>query len=513
MKTLSKYLLTGWVLAFAVTSGYWGMATAPHNRWYMYFTAFDFWVLLAMTLSLGTVLGLGALLAGRRFPRIRPLLVASFWGWLALALANNFPDIHQRIALRTGWSWLSGPVWWLVVWGAGAAGIACALLFPAWRRGAARGWRILRCVLWPLVFIVPFSVGRLPSLEAAYGKGLDFARVPGNGKPAVVVLMFDMLGYGELFDAEGGVRPACTNFAALCARSDVYHAARSAGKRTATSIPGFILQERLEDPPRDLRYTHDDWPFTDGTNTVHLRDFAAQSLPALARERGGRTQTIGMHVPWDCLLPGLWDGTESMSIYLGHHGVHRFGTPPSFLATAKDHAAWYFLFVSKSPLSAALKVAGIDDLTEGQGWDERDSLVERAGRYFREALSPGDFFMVHIDLPHTPYLLGRGGVRLPPSLYHDDRAGLAAQMEGADWALGRWMEDLASSPAGRDAWIIVTSDHNLHNYRVRKGEKTDVPFLVHRPGQTVRRDIAGPADLTDLRHLIPDCPLFAEAAP
>lgn len=509
MKTLSRRLLTGWVLAFAVTSGYWGMVMQPHNRWYMYFTAFDFRILLATTLALGTLLGLGAWAAERLCPRIRPLLVASFWGWLVLALANNFPTIHQRIAARLGWPWLTGPVWWLVVWTFGAAGIACALVFPPWRRGAARGWRILRCILWPLVFVLPYSVGRLPSLEAAYGTGLDFARVPGNGAPATVVLMFDMLGYGELFGDGGEVRPACTNFAAFCARSDVYRAARSAGKMTATSVPGFVLQERLEAPPRNLRYTQSDWAFTDGTNTVFPRDFAAQSLPVLARERGGRAQTIGMHVPWDALLPGIWDGTESMSIYLGHHGMHRFGTPPSAWATAKDHAAWYFLFVSKSPLSAVLKLAGIDDLTEGQGWDERDSLVERTSRFFREALSPGDFFMAHVDLPHTPYVMGRGGVRLPPSLYHDDRAGLAAQMEGADWALGQWLAALEDSPAGRDAWIIVTSDHNLHNYRVRKGEKTHVPLLVHRPGQTERRDFDEPADLTDLRRLVPDCPLFA----
>jgi len=34
---------------------------------------------------------------------------------------------------------------------------------------------------------------------------------------------------------------------------------------------------------------------------------------------------------------------------------------------------------------------------------------------------------------------------------------------------------------------------------------------VRRPGQTARRDIAGPADLTDLRNVVPDLPLFVES--
>ena len=71
------------------------------------------------------------------------------------------------------------------------------------------------------------------------------------------------------------------------------------------------------------------------------------------------------------------------------------------------------------------------------------------------------------------------------------------------------MEAIASTPAGREAWVVVTSDHNVHNPFFRKGPLTHVPFLVHRPGQTERRDVSEPADLTDLRHVVPDFPLFA----
>ena len=510
MKTFLRRLLTGWILAFALTGAYWGMVRVPRNRWAMYFTHLDFWAILALTLAGGTILGLGAFAVERLFPRAKPLLAASFWGWLALAFADNFPEIHLEIAKRMGWSWLKGPVWWLFVWGAGALGTAGALLSSRWQRVSARAWHLLRLLLWPVVLFVPFSVWRLPTLDAACGKGLDFSRVPGNGTPATVVLLFDMWGYGEVFDETRNVNPAYTNFASLCTRSDVFHAAESAGEKTSSSLPGFILQSRLASPPRRLRIRMDEWVFTDGTETLHPADFAAQSLPALARASGGRAQAVGMYVPWDSILPGLWDATESMAFEYGNHGCHVFGKAPSLTTAAKEHFTRYFVYFSKSPLSAAFKLAGGDFRTE-EAYDERVSLVARAGRLLREALSPGDFFFIHVDMPHYPHVVGRGAARLPPSFYLDEVAGRAAQAEGADWALGVWLDAIASSPAGRDAWVIATSDHNVHS-RYRKGALTHVPFVVHRPGQTERRDFSAPADLTDRRHVVPDLPLFANGA-
>jgi len=512
VKTLARRLLSGIVLAFALTGGYWGMALTPVNRWAMYFSRLDFRALLFPTVAGGALLGLGAFAAEKLFPRAKPFLVASFWGWLALALANNFPALRGRIVGRTGWTWLTGPLWWSVVWGLGGLGTALALLSLRWRNGAARGWRLLRRVLWPVVLFVPFSVWRLPPLDAARGQGLDFSRVPGNGKPPVVVLMFDMLGYEELFDETGRVRPAYANFAAFSETADVFHAAESAGGETATSLPGFAVQSRLAGGARTLRYAFDDWLFSDGAETLRPKDFASQSLPTLARERGGRAQAIGMYVPWDILLPGVWSATESMALGYGNQGVHVFGQSPSFATALASHVSWYFLLVSKSPLSALAKLAGGDERTEALGYDERVSLVERAGRLFREALSPGDFVFVHVDLPHGPYIVGRNGIRLPRNLMSDEVAGLAAQTEAADWALGQWLGAIASSPAGREAWVVVTSDHNLHNPDYRKGPTTHVPFLVHRPEQTARRDVAENADLTDLKHVLPDLPLFAEEA-
>lgn len=507
MKTLCKRLLTGWILAFALMGGYWGMALMPLNRWGMYFTRLDFWAILFLTVAMGTVLGLGAFVLERLWPRTRPVLAASFWGWLAIAFANNYPELHKTIARIMGWHWLTGPVWWGIVWMIGGIGAACALFFPGWRRATAECWRFTRRFLW-LLFAVPFLVWRLPSLDAAAGDGLDFGKVPGNGRPATVVLMFDMLGYEELFDETGEVRPAYTNFAAFCERADVFHGASSAGIQTATSIPGFIVQKRLSTNGMDVHMGFGDWEFPDGTNMVRARQFTAQSLPVLAREAGGRAQAIGTYVPWDELLPGVWDATESMGDRYGNHGVHVFGENPSFLTAVKEHAAWYFSWISKSPLAALLKASGLTVFADFQGYDERVSLVARAGRLVREALSPGDFLFIHVDMPHDPYLVGRGGSPLPPDLHWNDRAGLAAQTEGADWALGELMEALEAVPAGREAWIVVTSDHNLHKNRYLRGPKNHVPFLVHRPGQTGRHDITDPADLTDLKDVVPDLPLF-----
>lgn len=511
MKTLLKRLLTGWILAFALMGGYWGMALMPVNRWGMYFTRLDFWAILFLTVAEGTVLGLGAFLLERLVPRSRPFLAASFWGWVAIAFANNYPELHKTISHMMGWRWLTGPVWWGTIWIAGGAGIACALLLPAWRRATAECWRFTRRFLW-LLFAVPFLVWRLPTHEAASGNGLDFGRVPGNGKAATVILLFDMLGYEELFDETGEVRPAYTNFAAFCRQADVFHAATSAGVNTAASLPGFIVQKRLSGNGWEVRMGFDDWAFPDGTNTVRMRDFAGQSLPEEARRAGGRAQAIGTYIPWDSLLPGAWNATESMGDRYGNHGVHVFGRKPGFLTAVKEHFVWYFSWVSKSPMAALLKASGLTVFADAQGYDDRVSLVARAGKLLREALSPGDFVFVHVDMPHDPYLVGRGGKPLPPSLHWDDRAGLAAQTEGADWALGEWMEALSSTPEGREAWIVVVSDHNLHKNRFLRGPKNHVPFIVHRPGQTGRRDIAAPADLTDLRHVLPELPIFGEDA-
>jgi hypothetical protein len=511
VKTFFQRLLTGWVLAFALTGGYWGLCLASVNRWAMYFSRLDFWAILSLTLAGGTILGTGAFVLEHLVPRLKPLLVASFWAWAALALANNFPALRQQIVKQTGWTWLSGTLWWLAVWSAGASGLASALRPGHWRNGAARGWFILRRVCWPVLFVIPFAVWRLPSLEAARGRGLDFARVPGNGKPPVVVFMFDMLGYEELFDEAGEVRPAYTNFARFCETADVFHAAESAGEETATSLPGFIVQSHLATLPRRLRYTFDDWLFADGTDSVRPKDFAAQSLPVLSRKCGGRAQAIGMYVPWDSILPNAWNTTESMALGYGNQGVHVFGRTPSFWTAVKGHLLWYFLVASKSPASAMAKLAGIDRQAEIDGaYNERVSLVARTERFLEEALSPGDFLFIHLDMPHGPYVVGRNGVHLPASLQDDEVGGLAAQTEAADWALGVWMDAIASSAAGEGAWVLVTGDHNLHHPLYRKGPMTHVPFLVHRPGQTERREVFEPADLTDLEHVVPDLPLFAE---
>lgn len=508
MKTLAKRLLTGLVLAFALTGGYWGMAFIPMNRWGMYFTRLDFWAILSMTVAMGVVLGLGAFVLERLWPRSRTLLVASFWGWIAIAFANNYPDLHRRIARVLPCPWLTESVWLWSIWALGLAGVAGAVLFPRWRRVSAEAWRFLRRYLW-LLFLVPVLLWQLPTLEAAFGGGLDFGRVPGNGRPATVVLMFDMLGYEELFDEGGEVRPAYANFAAFCETADVYREASSVGFNTAVSIPGFIVQKRLPGKGRDVMEMND-WAFTDGTNTFHARDCAAQSLPAAARAAGGRAQAIGTYIPWDSLLPGVWSATESMGDRYGNCGVHVFGKEPTLLTAAKEHFLWYFAWVSKSPLAALLQAAGLLDFASSQSYDKRISLLERTERILRGGLSPGDFFFVHVNMPHLPYLIGRGGARLPSYLHFDDVAGLAAQTEGADWFLGRLLEALAATPEGRGAWVVVTSDHNVSNHRYLRGPKEHVPFLVHRPGQTERRDIVEPADLADLRHVLPDLPIFGE---
>lgn len=513
MKMLFRRLWCGLILSSALFGGYWGMILTPVNRWAMYFSRLDFRAVVALSAAMGVLLGLGAWAIERLFPRAKPLLVASFWGWLALVLANNYPDIHKTVAQRMDWTWLTGPVWWLAVWTAGGLGTGCALVFPPWRRLAAQGWRFTRFFLWPLLFAGPFLAWQWPPLDAACGSGLDFARVPGNGRPATVVLLFDMLGYEGVFDETGNIRPDYANFAAFCERADVYHEADSAGIETATSIPGFIVQKRLAADGRKLRYTAADWVYTDGTNGVSAKDFAGESLPALARAAGGRAQSIGMYVPWDELVPGLWNATESMALGYGNHGVHVFGQPPSFRKAAVEHLAWYFFWVSKSPLAALFRVTGLASRKEAQAGETHTSLVARGARLLRESLSPGDFLLLHVDMPHDPYLIGRGGAPLPPSLHYDDVAGLAAQTGGADWALGEWLDAIAASPAGRDAWIIVTSDHGVHKDRYRKGRKTHVPFLVHRPGQTERRDIAEPADLADLRSILPGLPPFADGTP
>ena len=502
--TFSRRLVASAVAVALLAGGYLGSVLDPYNRFYLLFARVD---TAALILSLAAVAllataglhGLARATGGRSDRWFAP-----WFYFLAVLAAFNFRPM-LRLALLPHAPWLSGPAYYLLIWTLG--GLLTAAGY-AWRRmenGASAGWRC-SVYLWPLL---PILVGNLLwaphwEIDGPRPSGLG-PRAEGSGPPVVVVVL-DMIGYEDAFTSAGQVRDELPHLAAFARTATVFHRARSPGDETGRSLPGMLLQEEVGIV--ELRRHAARWKPAEAPEAPARRaeEFAC-ALPYVFARAGYRRVLIGYYLPYATLMPGAFDAVLTGSYY----GAALGRDSRAGLANAGLHQWVRFAGASKDPVSAAAKQFGVLDALYGRYYRNLNEMVfEEGGRYLREALSPGDFAVLHLPLPHQPFVYAADGG--PSGCAGLDPAGYPGQLIYADRLFGEWMQALRASGRWDESWVIVLSDHGPHfrDYAGTPDGKRHVPFLVKAPGQTDRRDVREPIRLADFE-TIPGFP-WPEAA-
>ncbi len=502
--TFPRRLVACAVAVVLLGGGYLGLALDPYNRYAMLFAGRDtaaliLGLLAAAWLAAAGLQGLARATGGRSDRWLAPW----FYFFAVLAAFNLRPAL--RLALLPHAPWLSGSVYYLLIWTLG--GLLTAAGY-AWRRmenGASAGWRC-SVFLWPLLPILAGNLLWAPHWRSAGPRPAELGpRAEGSGPPVVVVIL-DMIGYEDAFTPAGQVRGELPQLAAFAETATVFHRARSPGDETGRSLPGLLLQAEVDVVKLDRHEAR--WRPLDAPAAPLLRapEFA-RALPYAFARAGYRRVLIGYYLPYAALLPGAFDAILADSYYGAALGP-RAG---SGLANAFLHQWVRFATESKDPASALAKQFGILDALYGRYYRNLNAAVHAEGRrYLRDSLSPGDFAILHLPVPHQPYVFAADGG--PSGFASLDPAGYPGQLVYADRLFGEWMRALRDAGRWDEAWVIVVSDHGPHfrDYAGTPAGKRHVPLLVKAPGQTDRRDVHDPIRLVDFTAL-PGWPFAAPA--
>ena len=107
---------------------------------------------------------------------------------------------------------------------------------------------------------------------------------------------------------------------------------------------------------------------------------------------------------------------------------------------------------------------GVEHLKRNKHWElsVRDSAVfEQAWKYFQQAMSekkPFNITLLTMDAHGPNGFYDRKGPRYPGK----DKLPLFDAMYASDYALGRFLDRIRSSPAAKNTCIVITSDHLAH---------------------------------------------------
>lgn len=490
------------VASILLCGGYVGLVLDPHNRLYMFYgwmdTAALVLLVFAPSLALAVLLHAAARVSGGRSDR---WLSPGFYFLAVLIGFNLFPEL--RLKLVPWVPWLSGWIYYLIIWGVGLVATAGGCRWSRMRKTATAGWHYL-FYLWPVMPILLFSLFTAPhrekpsDLPSQAGK-----RTAGEGAP-VVVLILDMIGYDDLFAADGRVRDELPHLADFAGTATVFHRARSPGDETGTSLPGLLLQEEVGIV--SLKGGGAKWASLDSPGEGHRpAEQFDRSLPHAFKRWGYRRMFIGYYLPYQELMPSAFDRVCTCSCY-GAAWPGREGTP---LGEALLHQAVRFVSESKDPISAVVKQVGLQLRYSKSYFRKITGEIHSEGvRYLEGSLSPGDFAVLHLTVPHNPFVFDAGGG--DSRFGYLDPAGYPGQLRYADRLFGEWIGALKKSGLWERSWVVMLSDHGPHfrDYLGSVDGKRHVPFLVKAPGQTVRQDLREPIRLVDFEK-IPGFPFLA----
>lgn len=493
--SFSRRLVASGVAIVLLAGGYLGLALETYNRYFMLFAGRDTAALIlgvaGLALSAAAGLhGLARVTGGRSDRWLSPWLF-----FLAVLAAFNFRPA-LRLALVPHAPWLSGPVYYALIWTLGGLMTAAGYRWDRMGKWASAGWRG-SVYLWPLLPILAVNLLLAPHWPIPGPRPTELGpRAEGSGAPVIVVVL-DMIGYEDAFAPDGRTRSELPHLTAFAEAATVFHRARSPGDETGRSLPGLLLQEEVG--VVELKRHEARWrPLEAPQVPARRAEEFARALPYAFARAGYRRSLIGYYLPYATIMPGAFDAVFTGSYYGAALGPDSGGG----LANALLHQWVRFAEESKDPLSAAAKQCGVLAALYGRYYRNLNAAVHAEGvRFFRECLSPGDFALLHLPAPHQPYVYAADGG--PSGCAGLDPAGYPGQLIYADRLFGEWMQALRDSGRWDESWVIVLSDHGPHfrDYAGTPAGKRHVPLLVKAPEQSDRRDVFDPIRLADFREI------------
>lgn len=469
------------------------------NRLFLFWTRTDVLLLSGLLAAEATLVWL-AVLAVRRMWKGRParLLEPLFFFWVVQVVANWFPQGRQ--SLLPHFPWLTGTLYYLMIWGTGLAVSALAACHPAGRRLAHRGWRALFWG-WALLLVLPVNLWLIsPARPPASVSPASLPRIAGNGKAPVVFVVLDMIAHSEVMDADGRMADDLPNLKAFAKRSVFHDRTTAPGLDTFVSLNGICLQQAVGDPR--LENGGITWQPQDGPSPRTGVDGFPRAVPRQVRLAGGRSALCSYYLPWMDWFTGewAWDAAGTRCYY----GIGGTRTGWRGLAGRIGLILWQWTEASKTPLAGLLKTFEAWEPGWHRYYAALSAEIHREGMDVLEnSLSPGDFVLLHQPLPHPPFAVDADGRVIPHT--ESTAAAFRAQLRRADTLFGEWMHVLESTGLWDDCWIIVTSDHGLHSPAWSRDparhDKPHVPLWIKAPGQTSAETDASPVRLDRLGNL------------
>lgn len=485
-----RRLVLSCVATVLMAGGYLGLTLDPKNRLYMYFGWCDTAALLVL-LGGAALAAAGALHALSRATRGRSdeWLSPGFFFLATMAGFNLFPTLRQKLVPYV--PWLSGTAYYLLIWGLGGGLTLAACCRPRMRRLAAAGWRGMARG-WALPLIVAVSLLTARKWEDTGGDPARLGTHSGGPGAPVVILILDMVGYDDAFNAQGEIREELPRLSDFSRSAMVFQHARSGGDVTVPSLPSLLLQEEVGGALLGKNGVR--WPDQKDPSIPSRRaEEFPKALPYRFRAAGGRAVYIGYYLPYKDLMPGAWNEVFSPSFY----GVVPAGGSSAWQASLW-HQAVQYLTASKDPVAGLAKQFGLYiPMLDRYHRKITGDILAVAKRYIRQGLSAGDLLVVHLPIPHSPIVFDAAG---GPSRYErEDPAGYPDQLRYADRLFGELVDEIMNAGHWEDSWVVALSDHGSHfqDWSADPPAKRHVPFMVKAPGQTERRTVTSPIRLVD----------------
>lgn len=496
LKTFGFYWLCGLSVSTSFCLYYIQAMLQGDNARYMFWNYSQLFSITLLILLLATILSSLVYGLHRLFKyRLKRLGAPLFFIFLASIVVFNLPLLRifsfDFRALR-----LLAKV--LLFGGMGTL-VVCSLFFIPLQKAAKNGWKLTAAfsVLAPILFL---SLCQLPTWQPE--KKLEDGITGNPAIPPVLILLPDMIGYADITMVDGSIRPDLPTLREFSETAILFTEAHSPGDFTRVSIPGLILQRRIA---HDFTYTKEGVIWTDAyTNERFRQEDAPFSLPVCAKNVGMRTWIKGNYLPLPNFFP-IFDVSSAGSHYGPANRNSIFENMVFILKSVMEHhkrsvnnvAILFGIHHNVAPIELTpLGHASLDFSVS-----KTTRFLNEIKEYIQHDFTSGDFAILHLPIPHYPYMFDENGQCSPYSFL--DERGYHPQLVYTDTYLNQIFQFLKTRELWDASLIIVGSDHGRHYKEYQSpDEKLHVPLLIKMPYQTEPQIHTNVFHYTDLHTLI-----------